>query len=96
MPAFSRADLLQRLPQPVAMIEADRADHRHVGGHEIGGIEAAAEPNFQQRQLDTALGEQLQRRQRVVFEERQAGGAAHRLDALEGRDYRRIRPPPRR
>src|SRR6185312_5115752 len=80
------ADLLDGLPQPVAMVEADRADHRRVRIDEIRGIESAAETHLEQRELDAPLRKEKERRQRVVFEEGEAGAAARRLDALERAD----------
>ena len=82
-PSFLAPDLLERIAQPVDMIEADRADHAHVRIHDVGGIEPAAETHFQHRHVDGGAREQVERGQRVVFEEGQRGGAARRLDALE-------------
>ena len=83
MPAFSRADGLERVAEPVAVVEADRAQHRDIRIDEVDRIEPPAQAHLQHRHVDLLLGKQQQRRQRVVLEERQRGRAARRLDALE-------------
>ena len=93
----SRAPIeLERVAEPVAMIEADGAQHRDVGVDEVGGIEPPAQPHLEHRQRRRARAAKTsERRQRVVLEEGERGRAARRLDALEGRDQRR-RPRLRR
>ena len=66
-----RADLLERVAEPVAMIEAHRAQHRHIGIDDVGRIEPAAESHLEHHGLDRGLAKHIQRRQRVVLEEGQ-------------------------
>jgi hypothetical protein len=84
------ADQLERIPEPVAMIEADRRQHRGIGVEEVGGIEAAAETHLQHRHVHGGRCEQQQGCQGVVFKEGEGRVRARRLDALEGADERRI------
>src|SRR6202030_4500939 len=46
-----RADELERVPEPVAMIEADGGDHGDIRRHQVGGVETAAAPPFQARNV---------------------------------------------
>ncbi len=89
-----RADLLQRLAQPVAMIEADRADHRHIRIDEIGGVEAAAEPHLEQRELDAAAPRRACSAASVLYSKK-VSVVAPRAASMrsKARDERRIRPP---
>ena len=44
---FLRADELERIAEPLAVIETYRSEHRHVGVDEIGGVKTAAEADFE-------------------------------------------------
>ena len=65
------------------MIHADRADDADVGVDDVGGIEPAAEPHLENRDVDAPRAEVIERRERVVFEERERDVAARGIDALE-------------
>jgi hypothetical protein len=65
------------------VIEAHRAQHGHVGVEDVGGIEAPAETDFDDREIDAGAREQFERGERVVLEEGQCRVAARSLDTLE-------------
>ena len=48
-----RTDELQRVAEPVAVIESDRDENRDVGIDEVGGVETAAETHLEHRGVDT-------------------------------------------
>jgi hypothetical protein len=50
-----------------------------------------AEPDFEHRHIDARAPKLIERRERVVFEERQRGVGAYRIDLLEGADEALIR-----
>ena len=72
------------------MIEPDGADHRHVRIDDVGGIQPSAEPDLEHRHIDGLVAEQIERRERVVFEERERDVAARRVDPLERLDQARV------
>jgi len=50
------------------MVEVDGGDHGDVGIDEIGRVEAAAESDFEDGEVEVAAFEQPQRGERAVFE----------------------------
>ena len=58
-------DLAQRRAEVLLVIEGDRRDRgRPPGRHDVGGVEPAAEADFEHRHLDAGAAEQLERRPR--------------------------------
>ena len=85
-PGLLTPDLFDRIAQPVDMIESYRTDHAHVRIHDVGGVESPAETDLEYRHVHGRAREDVECRQRVVFEEGQRRGAARRLDAFERGD----------
>ena len=56
------------------MVEADGSDDRNAGGSDVGGVEAAAHPDFEDRDLDSPIGEREEGRRRHRFEIRRGRG----------------------
>ena len=55
--------------QPRFMIEIDGRDHAHDGRDRVGGVEPAAEPDFDDGDFDLRTPEQLERHRRGDLEE---------------------------
>src|ERR1017187_10519141 len=66
---FFDGDLLERITQPLLMIEINRCDDGNIGLDGIGGVELPAEAGFQNDDVDLAVGEMLQRERGCDFEE---------------------------
>src|SRR5262249_35424386 len=82
-PRLLAANRVERIAEPVAMIESDRRDDANVGIEKIHGIEPPAEPDFEHRDVDATRGENQQRGQRIEFEVSERRPRARTLDALE-------------
>jgi hypothetical protein len=84
--------------EPVLMVEVDRGHDRRVRVDQVHGIEPASQPDFQQHDVEPRALEQVERRQRAVFEVRQRRSVAGPVDALEraaqARRHRHPRPDP--
>ena len=72
------------------MIEADRADHGDIRVDDVGGVESTAEPHFENHHVDARTAEMIQRRECVVFEERERDVGADCVDARECFDEARV------
>src|SRR6516162_3842119 len=57
-----RADGLECIAEPLAVIETDRSEHRHVRVDEVRGIQTAAEADLEHRSLDAGIRENHERR----------------------------------
>ncbi len=68
------------------MIESDGAHHADIGVDDVRGVEATAQPDFENGDFDGTPGEDVEGRQRVVFEERERGRPTSGVDALESGD----------
>jgi hypothetical protein len=54
---FLARNLLDRMPEKILVVEIDWRKKSHLGLHDVGGIEAAAEPDFVNREINLAIGE---------------------------------------
>ena len=88
---FLAPDVLERRAEPVAMIEAYRGEHRHVGIDDIDRVESSPEPHLEQHGVELFLLKEMQRCEGIELEEGQARVAAHLIDTFESRDELRIR-----
>ena len=80
IPAFSRGDRRQRVAEKLGVIHADRRDHgRQRRIDHIGGVEPAAEADFEQHHIGRMLREQTKRRRGFDFEN---GDRRARIGAL--------------
>jgi hypothetical protein len=73
------------------VVQANGADHRGLGIDDVHRIEPASKTHLEHGELETALAEDPQRRQRVEFKKSQRRPATRRLDGLEGRDDQPVR-----
>ena len=62
-------DRLDRRTEILLVVEADRGDGRYGGRDDVGGVEPSAKAHFDDRDVDPALTEELERRRRRDFEE---------------------------
>ena len=61
MPGLLGRDRRQRVAELRLVIEVDRGDGRGDGRDDVGGVEAAAEPDFEHGDVDARVAEQLER-----------------------------------
>jgi len=81
---FLAPDILERRPEPIGVIQPDRADHGHVCIDDIGRIQAPAQSHLDHGEIHCGVTEDVIGGQRAVFEESKRDFAALGLDALEG------------
>ena len=67
-PRLLRGDLLDRVAEPVAMVESDLRDDAKRGFADIGRIKTSAESAFEDRVIDLRLGVELEGNGRKRFE----------------------------
>jgi len=68
-PCFLHRHGFTGIPQPVAVIEGNGGDHRHIGLHHIGGVEPTAQPHFQQQHIRRVAAKEPQASQGGELEE---------------------------
>ena len=69
-------------PQVFRVIERNRSDDREAGRRDVGGVEAASQPHFEDREVQTPVRENEERRRRQGFEigHRYFGSTVRRLE----------------
>ena len=78
-------DLGERVAENTLVLEADVGDHRNLRGDDVGGIEPAPKPDFEDDDVAARVPVRFEREERRVFEERkrgQTGIGTQLLDAL--------------
>ncbi len=74
MPAFSASDLRQALAQEIGVVDRNRRDDAGERPLDhIGGVEPAAEPDFEDQHIGGMPGKQQQRRRGGDFKHRNRG-----------------------
>src|SRR6202171_449527 len=82
-PRFFSRDLRKGLSELCGVVERDGGDDRERGGRDVGGVEAAPEPDLEDREIDAHLPEQEEGGRRGRLEVRQRhlrrarGGTGH-------------------
>ncbi|MOA08830.1 hypothetical protein D3C78_1286270 [compost metagenome] len=67
-PGLFTANAFAIVAQPVGMIQRNAGHHCHARIDDVGRIQAATQPDFQDHHVKLSLFEQLQRRQGAKFE----------------------------
>ena len=93
MPAFSRPIASRSRAEVLGVVDVDAGDHRAVGVEGVDRVEAPAEADLEDHQVERRRREQARDRQQRELEVGQRDVAARALDRLEVRQQRRRRRP---
>ncbi len=84
MPAFSKPIFFPRIAQVGRVVDVDAGDDGDVGLDDVDRIQASAQADFEDGDVDAALRDQVGDGQGGEFEIRQVGAGAGGFDGVEG------------